>query len=73
MSFSESDEYRIYDQQLIWYVGIHTDDEFLAPRPTPKVENHALSAVCDCFFNIFSATLHTWRPKDKYSPEDPLL
>jgi len=25
----------------------------------PKLEDHPLSAVRDCFFNIFAATLHT--------------
>ena len=33
-------------------------DEMLAPRPTPKMEDHPLSAVRDCLFNIFAATLH---------------
>jgi hypothetical protein len=33
-------------------------EELLAPRPTPKVEDHALSAVSHCSFNIFVATLH---------------
>jgi hypothetical protein len=28
-------------------------DELSAPRPTPKLENHPLSAVRDCLFNIF--------------------
>jgi hypothetical protein len=32
--------------------------ELLAPRPTPKLEDHPLSAVPDCLFNIFAATLH---------------
>jgi hypothetical protein len=32
--------------------------ELLAPRPTPKLEDYALSAVRDCLFNIFAATLH---------------
>jgi hypothetical protein len=32
----------------------------LAPRPTPKPEDHPLSAVNDCLFNIFAASLHTW-------------
>ena len=35
------------------------DEEILAPRPTPKLEEHPLSDVRDCLFNIFSATLHT--------------
>jgi hypothetical protein len=30
-------------------------EELLAPRPTPKLEDHPLSAVRDC---IFAATLH---------------
>jgi hypothetical protein len=34
----------------------------LAPRPTPKLEDHPLSAVRDCLFSIFAATLHIWRP-----------
>jgi len=30
----------------------------LAPRPTPKLEDHPLSVVRDCLFNLFAATLH---------------
>ena len=30
----------------------------LEPRPTPKLEDHPLSAVRDCFSNIFAATIH---------------
>jgi len=30
----------------------------LAPRPTPKLEHHTLSAVRDCLFSIFAATVH---------------
>jgi hypothetical protein len=33
-------------------------EELLAPRPTPKLEYHRLSAVRDCLLNIFAATLH---------------
>jgi hypothetical protein len=33
-------------------------EEFLAPRPTPKLENHPLWAVHACLFNIYAATLH---------------
>jgi hypothetical protein len=29
--------------------------------PTPKLEDHPLSAVRDCLFNIFTASLHNWR------------
>ena len=33
-------------------------EALLAPRPTTKLEDHPSSAVCDCLFNIFAATLH---------------
>ena len=33
-------------------------EELLAPRSTPKLEVHHLSAVHDCLCNIFEATLH---------------
>jgi hypothetical protein len=32
-------------------------EDLLAPRPTPKLEEHPLSAVSE-LFNIFAATLH---------------
>jgi len=34
-------------------------EEFLVPCPTPKLEDHFLSAIRDCLFIIFIATLHT--------------
>jgi hypothetical protein len=37
--------------KLIFY-----GEELLAPRPTPQLEDHPLSAVRDCLFNIFSAS-----------------
>jgi hypothetical protein len=33
-------------------------EEFLARRPTPKLEDHPVSAVRDCLFTIFAATIH---------------
>ena len=33
-------------------------EELSTPRPTPKLEDHPLSAVRDWLFNIFAATLH---------------
>jgi hypothetical protein len=33
-------------------------EELLAPSQNPKLEDHPLSAVRDCLFNIFEATLH---------------
>ena len=34
------------------------DENFVAPRPIPELEDQALSPVRDCLFNIFAATLH---------------
>jgi hypothetical protein len=34
----------------------------LAPRPISKLEDHPLSFVRGCLFNISAATLHSWRP-----------
>ena len=33
-------------------------EELLAPRPTHKLKDQPLSAIHDCLFNIFAATLH---------------
>jgi hypothetical protein len=45
-------------------------EELLAPRPTPKLEDHPLSAVRDCLFNVLPATLHIRRPFLHPQPED---
>jgi hypothetical protein len=45
-------------------------EEFLAPCPTSKLEDHPLSAVRDCLFKIFAATLHIWRPFLHLQPKD---
>jgi hypothetical protein len=42
-------------------------EELLAPRPTPKLEDHPFSAVRDC---IFAATLYIRRPFLHPQPED---
>jgi hypothetical protein len=34
------------------------NEELFAPRPNPKQEDHSLSAVCDCLFNIFAVIHH---------------
>jgi len=36
-------------------------EELLVPRPILKLEGHPLSAVHDCMYSIFIATLHIWR------------
>jgi len=33
-------------------------EDLSAHRPTPNLEDHPLSTVRDCLFNIFAATLH---------------
>ena len=38
-------------------MGFH-EEALSAPRPTPKLEDHPSSAVRDCLFNLFAATLH---------------
>jgi len=34
------------------------DEQFLVPHPNPNLEDYNLSAVRDCLFNMFAATLH---------------
>jgi hypothetical protein len=51
-------------------MAIFYGEELLAPRPTPKPEDHPLSAVRDCLFNVFAATLHIRRPFLQPQPED---
>jgi hypothetical protein len=45
-------------------------EELLASRPTPKLEDHSLSAVRDCLFIMFTATLRIRRPFVFPVPED---
>jgi hypothetical protein len=33
-------------------------EELFAACSNPKLEDHPLSAVCNCLFNIFATTLH---------------
>jgi hypothetical protein len=39
--------------------------KLLASRPTPKLEDHPLSAVRDCLFKLVAATLHKKKKKKK--------
>jgi hypothetical protein len=41
----------------VFYGGV-----LLASHPTPELEGHTLSAVRDCLFSMFAATLHIWKP-----------
>jgi hypothetical protein len=47
---------------VIRNIVIFYGEELLALRPTLKLEGHSLSAVRDCLFNVFAATLHICRP-----------
>jgi hypothetical protein len=51
-------------------IVIFYGEELLAPRPTPNLEDHPFSAVRDCLFDVFAATLHNWRPFLDPQPED---
>jgi hypothetical protein len=55
---------------MIRNLVIFYGEELLAPRPTPKLEDHRLSAVRDCLFNVFAATLHICRPFLHPQPKD---
>jgi hypothetical protein len=46
------------------------DEELLAPRPTSKLEDYTLSAVRECLFDIFAASLLIWRRFLHLQPED---
>jgi hypothetical protein len=52
----------VFRNMVIFY-----GEELLVLRPTPKLEDHPLSAVRDC---IFAATLHIRRPFLHPQPED---
>jgi hypothetical protein len=51
-------------------MAIFYGEELLEPLPTPKLEDHPLSAGRDCLFNVFAATLHIRRPFLHPQPED---
>jgi hypothetical protein len=56
---------RLFRNIIIFY-----GEELLAPRTNPKLEDHPLSAIRDCLFNVFAATLRNWRPFLHPQPED---
>jgi hypothetical protein len=62
--------YRIHLCRLFRNIIIFYGEELLAPRPTPKLEDHPMSAVRDCLFNVFAATHHNWGPFLHQQPED---
>ena len=46
----------------VMFLNTFYNMKLLPSRQTPKLEDHFLSAVHDCLFNIFAAHLHIWRP-----------
>jgi hypothetical protein len=44
--------------------------QLIAHRPTPKLQDRSLSAICDPLFNTFAATLHIRRSFLHPQPED---
>jgi hypothetical protein len=48
---------KAFSDMLVFY-----SEELLAHYPIPKLKDEPLSTLSDCLFNIFTATLHTWRP-----------
>jgi hypothetical protein len=55
---------------MVRNVIVFYGEELLAPRPTPELEDHPLSADRDYLFNVYAATLHNWRPFLHPQPED---
>jgi len=51
------------------FVTSYRGEKLLAPHPSPKLEDHPLSAYHDCLFNIFAAN-HIWRPSPPYAAPD---
>jgi hypothetical protein len=47
----------------LWHfvTSLFYGEELLGPRPTTNLEDNPLSAVRNCLFSIFAATLHIWR------------
>jgi hypothetical protein len=63
----------VWFRGFLWYFVTWLNfygEELLAPLPTPKLEDHPLSAVRDSLFNIFAATFHICRPFLHPQPED---
>ena len=44
----------------MFYIINFYRENLLAPRPTSEFEYHPLSAVSECLFHTFAATLHIW-------------
>jgi hypothetical protein len=61
----------MFDMEKIYKTTRFFGAELLEPRPTPKLEEHPLSAVRDCLFNIFAATFQNGGRFSVLSEYDP--
>jgi hypothetical protein len=43
-------------------------EELLTPRPTPMLEDHPLSTIRECLFNIFATTFRILRSQPEDAP-----
>jgi hypothetical protein len=60
-AFTRAWKYQSIPRLTVWLFGNKIrvyGEELLASRPPPKLEDHSLSAVRDCLFNICAATLY---------------
>jgi hypothetical protein len=48
----------LWHMYLLHNKASYNGEELLAPHPTPKLEEHPLSAVRDCLFTIIAVALH---------------
>ena len=56
--------------ELFRNIVIFKGGESLAPRPSPKLEDHPFSAVRDGLFSIFAGLLPIWKPFLQVEPVD---
>jgi hypothetical protein len=54
------------ENRALYFLTNFSYGELLVPRPTPKLEDHHLSAVSYWLFNIFSATLRLKAEKERH-------
>jgi hypothetical protein len=67
---SSKESVQVQGSFLCFVTGLFYGEGLSAPRPIPKLEDHPLSYVRSCLFNVFAANLHSWRPSLYPRPED---
>jgi hypothetical protein len=61
-------EEKAEDVKDSFYVELERVFEKFPKYTTPKLEDHPLSFIRGCLFNIFVAILHSWRPSLQPQP-----